>query len=221
MTQRAEVSTPAINFERGNSSPWEETERGVANQSPDTRDGSSTRRLHRTMASTGMRRTSLPLSSEITCTASCSHRKTCRSLMSISQIVRRLRLIVCTREPVRTSYKNACSEFAHISVGYTSRYTSANSGSLSSAQGRKWPRGAWNLYTSAVWADTAICLSSGGESAATSSSAAKSLDRRQTSMFLSVLSKTRYPLSYSQGASERSESCERLLEHPAESQGAG
>ena len=56
-----------------------------------------------------------------------------------------------------------------MSVGYTSRYTSANLGSLSNAQGRKWPHGAWYPYTNTAWADAAIC-SSGGESAATSSS---------------------------------------------------
>jgi hypothetical protein len=138
----------------------------------------------------------MPLSRENTCTTSCSHTHTWRSLRSMEQSVLRLRSIVCTREPVRTSCKKACSWLAHTSVGYTSQYTLVvESGNANSAQGLNCPRGAYCSYKSAALADATICVRLGGASSATSSSE-KSLSRRQTSLSPS-LSKTRNPLSYS------------------------
>ena len=121
---------------------------GVVNLSLDTSNGSPTRWLHRTVASAGRRRTSIPLSREYTWTTSCSHMNAWRSLTSTHLRVCRWMLIVCMREPVRTSCKKAFLELAHMSVGYASRHVRIPSGKmksriLSSAQGRNCPRGAY------------------------------------------------------------------------------
>ena len=64
------------------------------------------------------------------------------ALVHVNRAVSRWMLIVCMREPVRTSYKKAQLTLAHMSVGYATLYLHKDWGGLSSAQARKCPRGA-------------------------------------------------------------------------------